>query len=79
MIDDDADDAADTWRFTKYTADDTAIYDLGTVVDRSADWRLFHARLNVARLREARVAGWDIEPELAYEERRLAALEEACR
>ena len=32
-------------------------------------------RENLLRLREALAAGWDIGPELAHEERRLAALE----
>jgi hypothetical protein len=34
------------------------------------------ARQDIAGLREALASGWDIGPELAFEERRLAALEE---
>jgi hypothetical protein len=41
--------------------------------------QLKDTRENVLRLREAVVAGWDIGPELAYEERRLADLEAADR
>lgn len=37
--------------------------------------QLKDTRENVLRLREAAAAGWDIGPELAYEERHLAALE----
>ena len=32
-------------------------------------------RENILRLREALAAGWDVAPELAFEERQLAALE----
>lgn len=37
--------------------------------------RIRDTRENILRLREALAAGWDIGPELAHEERRLAALE----
>jgi hypothetical protein len=39
--------------------------------------QLRDTRENVLRLREALAAGWDIGPELAHEERQLAALEAA--
>ena len=38
---------------------------------------IMEIRLGVAGLRAALASGWDIGPELAYEERRLAALEAA--
>lgn len=42
-------------------------------------WRrqIREARRDIAGLRAALVSGWDVGPKLAYEERRLAALEEA--
>ena len=41
--------------------------------------QLKDTRENLLRLREAAAAGWDIGPELAYEERRLADLEAVDR
>lgn len=78
------DDAADTLRFIPViAADATSIYDIITPpavrrLDRAAIRRnrlIRSTRHDVARLREAIVAGWDVGPELAHEERRLAALE----
>lgn len=40
--------------------------------------RIRDTRENLLRLREALAAGWDVAPELAYEERQLAALEAAA-
>ena len=91
----DTDDAADTLRFTRIDfvdeaptdPDATSIYDLtpppvpARYVGSSPRRRrqLRDTRENVLRLREALVAGWDIGPELAYEERQLSALEVAVR
>jgi hypothetical protein len=82
----DTDEAADTARFYRIDPDATSIYDLTP----PAVLRLDHAairrrrrlirttRQDVVRLREALASGWEIAPELAHEERRLAALEAAC-
>ena len=73
-IDRHVDEAADTLRFP-------SIHDLITepvrCLDRAdAQRRLIRTkRRDIARLREVLAAGWDVGPELAYEERRLAALE----
>ena len=87
------DDAADTLRFRHSDFDSeapthpdaTSIYDLRSppprYEDRSAARRrrkLRDTRVNVQRLREALANGWDIAPELEYEEQRLVALEAAC-
>ena len=82
------DDAADTLRFdfsfdfeSPTDPDATSIYDLTPTpvrhMGRSQARRrqLRDTRENVLRLREALAAGWDIEPELVFEERQLAALE----
>ena len=85
------DDAADTLRFVRpdfafeaeADPDATSIYDLTPApspryVGRSAVRRrrqIRDTRENVLRLREALAEGWNIAPELAHEERRLAALE----
>lgn len=75
----DVDDAAITARFVPINADATSIYDITSChVDRAAARRrrlIRTTRRDVARLREAIAAGWDVGPELAHEERRLAALE----
>lgn len=66
--------------------DATGIYDIRSMPParyvgrsaRSSDGRRRLARAtrqDVARLREAIAEGWDVGPELAHEERRLAALE----
>lgn len=65
--------------------DATSIYDLGSAppapryVGRThptARRRLIRAtRRDIAGLRDALAAGWDVGPELAHEQRRLAALE----
>ena len=60
--------------------DATSIYDLTPtpVPARSSQRRrrqLRDTRANVLRLRDALADGWDIGPELAHEEQRLAALE----
>ena len=87
------DDAADTLRFVRpdfeapTDPDATSIYDLRAApppryVGRSAVRRrrqIRDTRENLLRLREALAEGWDIGPELAHEERRLAALEVAAR
>ncbi len=81
------DDAADTLRFARLDPDfgDTAILDVTSRrprgVDRTAARRrLIRAtRQDIARLRDALAAGWDVGPELAHEERRLAALESALQ
>ena len=93
-IDDGAADAADTLRFARQGFDSeaptdpgtTAIYNLGSPGTkghsrRSAARRrqIRDTRENVLRLREALAEGWEIGPELAHEERRLAALEAADR
>lgn len=66
--------------------DGTSIYDLrasppvsyvGRAAIRRRRRQLRDTRENVLRLREALLAGWDIEPELAHEQRHLAALEAA--
>jgi hypothetical protein len=90
IVDDDLDDAADTLRFVRLDLDGdtdpdvTSIYDFSAArrrhVGRSVARRLRlvrETRQNVARLREALASGWDIGPELAHEERQLAALEAA--
>ena len=90
---DDTDDAADTLRFVRpdfdfeapTDPDATSIYDLRTpppprYVGRSAVRRrrqIRDTREDVLRLRQALAEGWDIGPELAHEEQRLAALEAA--
>lgn len=79
----DSADAADTLRFIPIAPDATSIYDITPLAVRRLDRaavrrRLIRATLqDIARLREAVAAGWDIGPELAYEERRLSALESA--
>lgn len=86
MLDDtlDIDEAADTLRFMRVDPDATSIYDLTptpvSYVSSSPRHRhqLRDTRENVLRLREALAEGWDIGPELAHEERRLAALEAAA-
>lgn len=86
--DDIIDDAADTLRFTRFDEvptdpDATSIYDLTPAparhVSRSPRRRrqLRDTRENILRLREALAQGWDIGPELAHEQRRLARLEAA--
>lgn len=79
------DDASDTQRFLCPDFDDptdpegTSIYDLGTIaVPYSAGRRrqIRAVRQEIAGLREALAAGWDVGPELAYEQRCLAALED---
>ena len=84
-------DAADTLRMKRFDfdaeaptdPDATAIYDLRDT-GRAASLSTFRRRRqlkdtreNLLRLREAAAEGWDIGPELAYEERRLADLEAA--
>lgn len=85
------DDAADTLRFRPNLSfeaptdpDATSIYDLrdappsryaGRSVARRRQIRATNQ--DIAGLRDAIEAGWDVGPELAHEERRLAALE-AC-
>lgn len=85
------DDAADTLRFTRFVEEEipadpdaTSIYDLGQLaptpryVGRSAPAtrRLIRAtQQGIVGLREALAAGWDVGPELAHEQRRLAQLE----
>ena len=87
------DDAADTLRMRRRDfdveipsdPDATSIYDLTPTpqpryVGRSAVRRrrqIRATRENVLRLREALADGWDIAPELAHEQRRLATLEAA--
>jgi hypothetical protein len=85
------DDAADTLRMRRFDfetpidPDATSIYDLtptpvpARYVGSSPRRRrqLRNTRENVLRLRAALAAGWDIAPELAHEERCLAALETA--
>jgi len=84
------DDAADTLRFVRLDfdfeaptdPDATSIYDLTPTPvsyigrERSPRRRrqIRDTRENVLRLREALAAGWDIAPELAYEECQLSAL-----
>lgn len=75
------DDAADTLRFTRHAFDfDGTDIDVTSrhirLVDRATLRRrkIRDTRQNLARLREALAAGWDIGPELAHEERRLALL-----
>lgn len=85
------DDAADTLRFRRdFNFDDeaptdpdaTSIWDIATPVmahapRRTAERRrkIRDTRENILRLQEALAAGWDVAPELAYEERQLAVLE----
>lgn len=83
-----ADDAADTLRFVRLDfeiptdPDATSIYDLRAAPPRREvrDHSASHRRLvrsilrDIAGLRDAIAAGWDVGPELAHEERRLAAL-----
>lgn len=83
---DDFDDAADTLRFVRpdfdfeapTDPDATSIWDLApTPVLRVATHRrrkIRDTRENILRLRAAMAEGWDIGPELAYEERRLSDL-----
>jgi hypothetical protein len=87
------DDAADTLRFrpildadVPLDPDATSIYDLRPApppryVGRSAARRrqIRATRQDIAGLRDAIDAGWDVGPELAHEERRLAALVTADR
>lgn len=70
------DEAADTLRFF-VDPDATSFYDIRPIPSRRPIARpiVRAARQVVARLREALASGWDVGPELAYEERRLAALE----
>ena len=64
-------DAADTAVTTRYIGRDRR-----SVARR----RMIRAtRQDIAGLRDAIAAGWDVGPELAHEERRLAALEAADR
>ena len=80
-VDDAANDAAITGRFMRVDPDATSIYDLRPATPRyvgrsPARRRLIRdTRENLARLREAIAAGWDVGPELAHEERYLATLE----
>ena len=79
----DTDEAADTYRFFRLDPDATSIYDLTPPAVRRLDnveirrrrRQIRATRQDVIRLREALAAGWDIGPELAYEERQLAVLE----
>lgn len=73
----DVDEAAITLRFARTADADTA----PIRVDRSAARRrqIRDTRRNVIALREAIEAGWEVGPELAHEERRLAKLEAASR
>jgi hypothetical protein len=77
----DNDDAAITARFFRSDPDATSIYDITPPAVRRLDRAAIRRRLiratrrDVAQLREALASGWDIGPELAHEERRLAALE----
>ncbi len=88
------DDAADTLPFGRFDPateeptdpDGTSIYDLRPApppryVGRSAArQRLIRStRQEIAGLRAAIAAGWDVGPELMHEERRLAALVAADR
>ena len=82
----DFDEAADTLRFvrpdfdfeTPTDPDATSIWDLApTPVPRVSPHRrrkIRDTRENILRLRAAMAEGWDIGPELAYEERRLTDL-----
>ena len=87
MFDDtlDIDEAADTLRFVRISPDATSIYDIIPPAVRRLDRAAIRRRLiratrqDIAGLREAVAAGWDIGPELAHEERRLASLEAADR
>jgi hypothetical protein len=84
---DSTDDAADTLRFVRpdfafdapTDPDATSIWDLApTPVSKISPRRrrqIRDTRENILRLREALAQGWDIAPELAHEENRLAALE----
>jgi hypothetical protein len=76
-------DAADTLRMRPFDPDATSIYDLrGTqtpsYVGRSRTSarrrRIRQTQQEIAGLRDALAAGWDVGPELAFEERQLAAL-----
>jgi hypothetical protein len=78
---DTTDEAAVTARFARLDLDTTKVV---TARCRSRNTKhvqhvlgrlIRAARQDIARLREAIAAGWDIGPELAHEERRLAALE----
>ena len=87
------DDAADTLRFrpvfdaeTPIDPDGTSIYDLrdappsryaGRSVARRRQIRA--TRQDIAGLRDAIAAGWDVGPELEHEERRLSVLMTAER
>jgi len=84
------DDAADTLRFGRFDfnteaptdPDATSIYDLTPApryvgISPRRRRQIRDTRENVLRLREAIGAGWDVGPELAHEQRRLAALEAA--
>jgi hypothetical protein len=89
------DDAADTLRFSRadFAAfdddptdpDATAIWEIATpvlTIPRASARRrrqIRDTRENIRRLREALAAGWDIAPELAFEQRQLIALEAADR
>ena len=77
----DSDDASITQRFFRVDPDATSAYDITPLAVQRLDHvvarrRLIRAtRREVLQLREALASGWDIGPELAHEERRLAALE----
>jgi len=93
MIYNSTDDAADTLRFVRPNfdfeaetdPDATSIYNLPptpTPMSYGAFRRrryIRDTRENILRLREAFATGWDVGPEIAHEERRLAALEDADR
>jgi hypothetical protein len=74
------DEAAVTARFARIV-DPTDGDVTARIVVRKPDRGLARRRLirstrqDIARLRDAIAAGWDVGPELAHEERRLAALE----
>ena len=85
---DDVFDAADTLRFVRPSFDSeaptdpdaTSIYLLTPTARpdvrsaRRRRRRIRDTRENVLRLREALANGWDIAPELAHEEQKLAAM-----
>jgi hypothetical protein len=88
------DDAADTLPFGRFDfnteastdPDATSIYDLreappSRYAARFAARRgqIREARQNIAGLRDALGEGWDVGPELAHEQQRLAALEATDR
>jgi hypothetical protein len=75
-------DAADTLRFRHLDPDETSTYDITPLAARRLDRTELRRRRDlirralrdVAGLRAAIAAGWDVGPELAHEERSLAAL-----